>query len=138
MSHCELQPADISLSLWHVAADGRTYGTGCGEKAGDALQHHSAFVAKEVGDYTDARRHARRALAGNPFGRHTWRLFGLTLFGSHQIRWIPLTKDLKAIRNAMPFADPERQPTQAGFLFTKLFRRHVRHQGPGTLGQLLG
>jgi Ca-activated chloride channel homolog len=36
--------------------------------------------------------------------------FGLTLFGSHQIRWIPLTKDLKAIRNAMPFADPERQP----------------------------
>jgi Ca-activated chloride channel family protein len=35
---------------------------------------------------------------------------GLTLFGSHQIRWIPLTKDLKAIRNAMPFADPSRQP----------------------------
>lgn len=35
---------------------------------------------------------------------------GLTLFGSHQIRWIPLTKDLNAIRNAMPFADPSRQP----------------------------
>lgn len=35
---------------------------------------------------------------------------GLTFFGSHQIRWIPLTKDLNAIRNAMPFADPEHQP----------------------------
>jgi len=36
--------------------------------------------------------------------------FGLTIFGSHQIRWIPLTKDLTAIRNAMPFANPEHQP----------------------------
>jgi len=35
---------------------------------------------------------------------------GLTLFGSHQIRWVPLTKDLNAIRNAMPFADPAHQP----------------------------
>lgn len=36
--------------------------------------------------------------------------FGLTLFGSYQIRWVPLTKDLAAIRNAMPFANPENQP----------------------------
>lgn len=36
--------------------------------------------------------------------------FGLTLFGSYQIRWIPLTKDLSAIRNAMPFANPDNQP----------------------------
>ncbi|MCA9289934.1 MAG: VWA domain-containing protein [Phycisphaerales bacterium] len=36
--------------------------------------------------------------------------FGLTLFGSHQIRWTPLTKDLSAIRQALPFADPRRQP----------------------------
>ncbi len=36
--------------------------------------------------------------------------FGLTLFGSHQIRWTPLTKDLNAIRNALPFANPENQP----------------------------
>ncbi len=35
---------------------------------------------------------------------------GLTMFGSHQIRWIPLTRDLSAIRNALPFADPEHQP----------------------------
>jgi len=39
---------------------------------------------------------------------------GLTLFGSHQIRWIPLTKDLAAIRNAMPFADPQNQPVHMG------------------------
>ena len=36
--------------------------------------------------------------------------FGLTLFGSHQIRWTPLTTDLKAIHNALPFANPEHQP----------------------------
>lgn len=40
--------------------------------------------------------------------------FGLTIFGSEQMRWIPLTKDLSAIRNAMPFADPERQPIHMG------------------------
>ncbi|MFG0284263.1 MAG: VWA domain-containing protein [Phycisphaerales bacterium JB039] len=36
--------------------------------------------------------------------------FGLTLFGSHQIRWVPLTTDLNAILNALPFANPENQP----------------------------
>ncbi|MSR29800.1 MAG: VWA domain-containing protein [Phycisphaerales bacterium] len=36
--------------------------------------------------------------------------FGLTLFGSHQIRWTPLTLDLNAVRNALPFANPEHQP----------------------------
>jgi Ca-activated chloride channel family protein len=36
--------------------------------------------------------------------------FGLTLFGSHQIRWTPLTTDLGAIRQALPFANPRNQP----------------------------
>ncbi|MFO0894331.1 MAG: vWA domain-containing protein [Phycisphaerales bacterium] len=40
--------------------------------------------------------------------------FGLTLFGSMQIRWIPLTTDLKAIRNALPFGDPAHQPVHMG------------------------
>lgn len=40
--------------------------------------------------------------------------FGMTLFGSHQIRWTPLTTDLSAIRNSLPFADPERQPMHMG------------------------
>ncbi len=36
--------------------------------------------------------------------------FGLTIFGSRQIRWTPLTKDLAAVTQALPFADPTRQP----------------------------
>lgn len=36
--------------------------------------------------------------------------FGLTIFGSQQIRWMPLTTDLNAIRNSLPFANPENQP----------------------------
>jgi Ca-activated chloride channel family protein len=40
--------------------------------------------------------------------------FGLTIFGTAQMRWIPLTKDLSAIRNAMPFANPENQPPHMG------------------------
>lgn len=40
--------------------------------------------------------------------------FGLTLFGSLQIRWTPLTTDLNAIRNALPFADPRRMPPHMG------------------------
>jgi len=40
--------------------------------------------------------------------------FGLTLFGVQQIRWMPLTKDLNAIRNALPFADPSNQPSHMG------------------------
>lgn len=40
--------------------------------------------------------------------------FGLTLFGSYPIRWVPLTKDLDSIRNALPFADPGRQPMHMG------------------------
>ena len=40
--------------------------------------------------------------------------FGLTLFGVEQIRWIPLTKDLAAVRDALPFADPMRQPRHMG------------------------
>lgn len=40
--------------------------------------------------------------------------FGLTLFGVAQIRWLPLTKDLQAVRNALPFADPDNQPSHMG------------------------
>lgn len=40
--------------------------------------------------------------------------FGLTIFGSQQIRWTPLTKDLSAVRNALPFANPANQPAHMG------------------------
>ncbi len=35
---------------------------------------------------------------------------GLTIFGGENIRWTPLTKDLKAISLATPFLDPSRMP----------------------------
>ena len=40
--------------------------------------------------------------------------FGLTLFGSYPIRWVPLTMDLEAIRNALPYANPRNQPMHMG------------------------
>ncbi|GAB5402405.1 MAG: hypothetical protein Aurels2KO_06360 [Aureliella sp.] len=39
---------------------------------------------------------------------------GLTLFGSWPLRWVPLTKDLQALRNALAFANPRNQPTGMG------------------------
>jgi len=36
--------------------------------------------------------------------------FGLTIFGNEVIHWVPLTKDLSAIRLAAPFLRPERLP----------------------------
>ncbi|MGQ0627967.1 MAG: vWA domain-containing protein [Phycisphaerales bacterium] len=39
---------------------------------------------------------------------------GLTIFGIEVVRWVPLTKDLAAIRNSTPFLNPESQPPQLG------------------------
>ncbi len=39
---------------------------------------------------------------------------GFTLFGTQQIRWTPLTKDIATIRRALPFADPNHQPPFMG------------------------
>lgn len=39
---------------------------------------------------------------------------GFTLFGTQQIRWTPLTKDIATIRRALPFADPNNQPPFMG------------------------
>lgn len=40
--------------------------------------------------------------------------FGFTMFGTHQVRWTPLTTDLATIRRALPFADPSNQPPHMG------------------------
>ncbi len=40
--------------------------------------------------------------------------FGLTMFGVEQVRWLPLTTDLQAVRDALPFADPMNQPSHMG------------------------
>ena len=39
---------------------------------------------------------------------------GLTLFGSWPLRWVPLTKDLQVLRNALAFANPRNQPRGMG------------------------
>lgn len=71
----------------------------CMDVSGSMMGPRYRMAAKAIEDFT-------RAREGDAFG--------LTLFGSFQIRWIPLTKDLQAIRNAMPFADPENQPIFMG------------------------
>jgi Ca-activated chloride channel family protein len=38
--------------------------------------------------------------------------FGLTIFGGDVVRWVPLTRDLSAIRSATPFVNPEGMPEQ--------------------------
>ena len=40
--------------------------------------------------------------------------FGLTVFGSEYLHWFPPTKDLSAIRNALPFLRPENMPPWFG------------------------
>jgi Ca-activated chloride channel family protein len=67
----------------------------CLDVSGSMSGERYRMASKAITDFTNARE-------GDAVG--------LTFFGSHQIRWIPLTRDLAAIRNAMPFADPERQP----------------------------
>jgi Ca-activated chloride channel family protein len=36
--------------------------------------------------------------------------FGLTIFGTEVVHWVPLTKDLTALRMAAPFLRPEKMP----------------------------
>ena len=40
--------------------------------------------------------------------------FGLTIFGTEYVHWVPLTKDLSALRLAAPFLRPEKMPPHMG------------------------
>lgn len=40
--------------------------------------------------------------------------FGLTIFGNEVLHWVPITKDLSAIKLATPFLRPERMPHYFG------------------------
>jgi Ca-activated chloride channel family protein len=71
----------------------------CLDVSGSMTGRNYQLASKAVEDFT-------RAREGDAFG--------LTLFGVRQIRWLPLTKDLQAIRNALPFANPENQPSHMG------------------------
>jgi Ca-activated chloride channel family protein len=71
----------------------------CLDVSGSMTGRNYELAAKAIEDFTLARE-------GDAFG--------LTLFGVEQIRWMPLTKDLQAIRDSLPFADPGRQPSHMG------------------------
>ncbi len=40
--------------------------------------------------------------------------FGLTIFGDEVAKWVPLTKDHRAIASSMPFLDPSKMPSVLG------------------------
>jgi Ca-activated chloride channel family protein len=49
--------------------------------------------------------------------------FGLTIFGSDVLHWVPVTKDLSALRSSAPFLRPERMPQYLwGTLIAKALR----------------
>jgi Ca-activated chloride channel family protein len=40
--------------------------------------------------------------------------FGLTAFGTQVLHWVPITKDLSALRSSAPFLRPEKMPSYMG------------------------
>jgi glycosyltransferase involved in cell wall biosynthesis len=80
-AHCSTTAADVSLSLWHAMADGKTYTTGAQETGYVGLLRHSASIAKYSGDYHSARRDAWRAVWHAPGERASWRLLATTVLG---------------------------------------------------------
>jgi Ca-activated chloride channel family protein len=64
---------------------------GKGTRADTAIQAFQEFTAYRKGD-----------------------AFGLTVFGTEVLHWVPLTKDLSAIRLAAPFLRPEKMPPYMG------------------------
>jgi glycosyltransferase involved in cell wall biosynthesis len=86
---CSNTSADISLSLWHVMADGKTNSPFTQENQEEALICHKAFLAKFCGDFTTARRLAWQAILINPYRLVVWRLFAITLLGKavKLIKW---------------------------------------------------
>ncbi|MDI1232185.1 MAG: glycosyltransferase family 4 protein [Methylobacter sp.] len=76
-----LTNADIGLSLWHIMANGKSSFTGIPENLLNAVLCHTSFVAKEVGNYTAARRNAWLAVRQDPLAWSPWRLLGITTMG---------------------------------------------------------
>ncbi len=67
---------------------GRNSGTGSASRYTAAMDAINIFTSRRKGD-----------------------AFGLTIFGGEVVRWVPLTKDLSAIKNATPFLDPSTMPS---------------------------
>ena len=64
---------------------------GDGRRAGKAVEALQEFVSHRKGD-----------------------AFGVTLFGTEVLHWVPLTKDLDALKHSAPFMKPEAMPPYMG------------------------
>jgi len=81
LSPCSTTDSDIGLSLWHVVADGKTYSASNRGDGVKAVLCHTAFVAKEVCDYSKARHFAWRAFCRDPYRWPSWRLLAVAALG---------------------------------------------------------
>lgn len=77
---CLSTEVDLGLARWHVMADGRRSSSAIPGTARGSAARHAAYVAKLVGDYRTARRHALRAVREDP-SRTSWRLLAVALLG---------------------------------------------------------
>jgi uncharacterized membrane protein len=68
------------LSQWHVMT-GRPHSSVSPDDVIRAGLYHAAFVAKIVGDYATARRHAWNAVQRDTFVWASWRLLGVAMVG---------------------------------------------------------
>jgi hypothetical protein len=80
-SPCCLTEVDVGLSLFNVAADGRTSSTAPTGDAVVAVLRHRAFVSKYVGNYAAAGQHAWHAVLADPHQLASWRLLAVALLG---------------------------------------------------------
>ncbi|MEF7616690.1 glycosyltransferase [Aquincola sp. MAHUQ-54] len=79
-----LSPADVGLSLWHVAADGRHFApVGPQDMLPVAVASHSAYVSRVVRDFSGARCRAWRAVTLDPLSAARWRVLGVALLGPY-------------------------------------------------------
>jgi len=79
-SSCKMTNMDINLSQWHVMT-GRPHSSVSPDDVIRAGLYHAAFVAKIVGDYATARRHAWNAVQRDTFVWASWRLLGVAMVG---------------------------------------------------------
>ena len=86
VTQCEATEMDLGLSRWNIMAEGRWKSRGLPEDAAGAEPRHSAYVAKVVGDFDRARRHALRAVRESPSSWNSWRILGAALLGRRERR----------------------------------------------------
>ena len=83
ISACNVDLADIGLSLWHVMADGKDSSSGAPLDGTKAVHCHTSFVARRIGNYATARRSAVKVVLEAPFQWMSWRLLVVAILGKY-------------------------------------------------------